>query len=103
MTSTPHVQAIGIPWYRSEDYSRLRALFTDGDRLPATFRQWESRAEEVRKRYASKGHTVIKAYIDPQTFPAWCAANGCTLDVDGRTKFANVEAYRALMESKSRR
>jgi len=96
--SSMKVQAIGMAWYREADYDKLRTLFVDGDRLPRTFLQWQDQAEQGRKRYVRQGTVVVKAYIDPDTFPAWCAANGCSGDAGGRMKFASAEAYRVLME-----
>jgi hypothetical protein len=93
------VQAIGMAWYLERDYDALRALFTDGHKLPATFLQWQDQAEQVRKRYVREGYIIVKAHIDPTTFPAWCAANGRDVDASGRTKFASAEAHRILMET----
>lgn len=93
------VQAFGMAWYLESDYEALRAMFIDGHKLPATFLQWQDQAEQARKRYLRQGHIVVKAHIDPATFPAWCAANGCDVDATGRIKFANAEAHRVLVEA----
>jgi hypothetical protein len=34
--------AIGFPWFEADDYSALRDLFSDGDRLPPTFEAWHA-------------------------------------------------------------
>ncbi|NMV37220.1 hypothetical protein [Ralstonia insidiosa] len=93
------VQAVGIPWYKESDFLRLRALFVDGDKLHPTFLQWKDAAEQLHKRLMRQGVVVVKAYIDPETFPAWCAANGHNVDANGRNAFANVEAARVLRAS----
>ena len=87
-----------MAWYREADYEKLRAMFIDGHVLPRTFLQWQDQAEQLRKRYVRQGMVVVKAYIDPDAFPAWCAANGCNVDANGRMKFGSAEAYRVLME-----
>jgi hypothetical protein len=99
MSKLGQIQALGIPWYREADYERLRSLFIDGDKLPRTFLQWQDKVEELRKRQVRQGMTVVKAYIDPDSFPAWCIANETSLDASGRMKFANAEAYRVIMDS----
>src|SRR3979490_1344490 len=33
------------------------------------------------------GHVVLRVYIDPSTFPDWCAAHGTSPGRDGRKKF----------------
>ena len=92
------IRAIGIAWYRSaEDYNRLRAIFTDGRSLPRTFNEWLKLAEEAYNGLKKKGHTVQKAYLDPDTFPAWCAERGLNVDANARTSFANDFVARKLI------
>lgn len=92
------VQAIGIAWYREADYERLRSIFIDSHALPDTFEKWQQKAEQIRKTQIQQGRIVIQAYIDPDTFPAWCAARGHKVDASGRMAFANAEAYRIVTE-----
>lgn len=98
MTNLP-IKAIGMAWYEEQHYARLRSLFTDGNKLHATFLQWQDAAEHGRKRYVRQGYVVVKAYIDPDTFPVWCTAHGHNVDAQGRMAFANAEAVRVLRES----
>ena len=100
MTNLPaQVQAIGMVWYKESDYDRLKAMFIDGQVLPRSFLQWQDLAEQGRKRLVRQGHIVVKAYIDPDTFPDWCIQQGHKLDASGRNAFGNAEAYRIVMES----
>lgn len=92
------VMAVGMAWYREADYARLKAMFVDGDKLPGTFLRWQDQAEQGRKKLLREGKTVVKAYIDPNTFPEWCAANGHRVDAKGRMAFASADAYRILMQ-----
>jgi len=85
-------------WYRETDFDQLIAMFIDRAKLHRTFLQWHDDAEQGRKRLTRQGHTVVKAHIDPATFPAWCAAHGHKLDANGRNAFANAEAYRVFTE-----
>jgi len=89
----PTVSAIGIPWYRAEDWSAIKSLFVDGDRLHASFTEWLKAAEGLEKQLRKSGHLVERAYIDPSTFPAWCAERGLKIDSEARTLFANEAAY----------
>ncbi|SDH41433.1 MULTISPECIES: hypothetical protein [unclassified Duganella] len=98
MSDAPQVQAIALVWYHEKNYDQLKAMFEDGDNLPRTFLQWQDKAEQGRKKFSREGKKVIKAYIDPETFPKWCAANGHRIDAAGRTAFANAEAYRVFMK-----
>lgn len=97
MSIPGQVRGIGLVWYREADYDRLKAMFIDGDKLPRSFLQWQDQAEQLRKRCVREGALVVKAYVDPDTFPAWCQAHGANLDSSGRNAFANAEAYRVLV------
>jgi hypothetical protein len=92
------VKVTGIPWYRREDYERLRNMFTDGSKLPATYDDWLAAAQGIHDKLTDEGQVVEKAYIDPGSFPEWCRANGKALDVGGRMAYGNecaANRYRA--------
>ena len=92
------IQAVAMVWYHEADYDRLMALFVDGAKLHRTFLQWQDQAEQGRKRLLRQGKVVVKAHIDPATFPEWCRANGHKLDASGRMAFANLEAVRVVRQ-----
>lgn len=79
--------AIGAYWIKEEDYPVLRMLFADGHKLPRVWAEWLKMAEEMERGLKAYGHVVMRVYIDPTTFPDWCAANGTTPDREGRKKF----------------
>ena len=58
--------AVGAYWIKEEDYPALLQL------------------EQGLKAY---GHVVLRVYIDPTTFPDWCAAHGTSPGSAGRRKF----------------
>jgi hypothetical protein len=78
---------IAIAWYRPQDYARLKAMFVDGDEMPDTFQEWESSVLEMVAMLTGSGQPVVKAYIDPETFPAWCAARGLPLDTHAKSRY----------------
>lgn len=86
--------AIGITWYRREDYARLQALFPDGDKIADTYEDWVKQAENIAGRMTLEGFTVVKAYISPKTFPAWCKARGFEMDAKARTEWSREFAER---------
>lgn len=92
------IVGIGMAWYHEKDYDRLKAMFVDGDKLPGTFLRWQAQAEQGRKKLTREGKAVVKAYIDPESFPEWCTVNGHAIDAAGRMAFASAEAYRVLMK-----
>ena len=84
------VRAVGMAWFRRDDYDRLRnTVFEDGDRLHGSFEDWFKAAKNGESRLCSQGHIVERVYIDPDEFPEWCAAHSLNVDAKGRIAFAN--------------
>ncbi len=83
---TPMIQA--MVWYRQEDWEALKGLFSDSHLLPKSYSDWLARAEEMKARVQADGDTVIKVFIDPQTFPVWCADKGLAMDAEARSQLA---------------
>jgi hypothetical protein len=54
----------------------LLQLFDDGDKMPPSWKEWMKMAEEMEQGLKAYGHVVLRVYIDPATFPDWCAAHG---------------------------
>ena len=75
-------------WYKEEHYSELLRLFDDADLLPLTYEDWLTRAEEKKAEVEGAGDQVIKVFIDPLTFPSWCAERGLLKDADARSQLA---------------
>ena len=85
-TQAPSIQA--MVWYREEDWDTLMKLFTDSHLLPKTYSDWLPRAEEMLKKVEGSGDVVMKVFIDPVTFPAWCKEKGKEMDMHARTELA---------------
>lgn len=86
---SPTIRATGIPWYRKEDYVRLKNLFIDGHDLPLTFDEWQQQAQDLFDGLKSKGHIVEKVYIEPDPFTDWCLRRGLDINANARVNFAN--------------
>ncbi len=89
MTSSNQEPAIqAMVWYREEDWNALLELFTDSKLLPSSYQEWLQRAEEMKGTVEKGGDLVIKVFIDPETFPAWCREKGKEMDGNARTELA---------------
>lgn len=83
----------GIGWYTRENYPQCLALFDDANSLPATFDDWLAKAEKAEADLRRQGLRVVRVDIDPQTFPAWCKANGFSrLDTRARAQYGSLKA-----------
>lgn len=91
------VQAIGIPWYRKEDYPKLLGIFEDADKLPGAFEDWLSKAESVEKAQCQVGRNVFRVIIEPDAFPLWCASKGLKIDSHSRNVFVTHKVSEIVM------
>lgn len=96
MQRTMGISAIGIAWYKRSDYARILEIMEDREKLPVTFDKWQSKAEQLERQSRAAGKTVVRAYIDPDHFVAWCAANKVHVDANARMRWGNEVAYREL-------
>jgi hypothetical protein len=64
----PHV----APWYRREDYKRIRSIMDDGSKLPRTFDEWEKVAKAQLASAAKQGVIIKPVILDPDEFFAYC-------------------------------
>lgn len=69
------------------------AIFDDPGYYPITFDEWFGQAQNSEKELLRRCSKVIRVVIDPNTFPAWCAANGFdAVDAKARNHFVHLKA-----------
>ncbi len=85
-TQEPSIQA--MVWYKEEHWDTLTKIFTDSHLLPKSYADWLARAEEMVKKVEGSGDVIMKVFIDPDTFPAWCKEKGREMDSDARAELA---------------
>lgn len=90
------IQALGMVWYKAENYERLRATFDDGETLPASYEKWLSKAEVGRAHFEATGVRVVCVDIDPDEFPRWCKEEGLRQGAHARNMYASLIAYRSV-------
>ena len=94
----PKLIPVGIPWCREEDYDAFVAIFEDANELPLTRKEFIEPYEQVEKDFQVKGQAVKRVYIDPRTFPNWCAKEGRRVNTKARKRFAAeiaIKEYRS--------
>jgi hypothetical protein len=78
---------VGAYWIKEEDYPALLKLFDDGQKMPATWKEWLKIAEEMEQGLKAYGHVVMRVNIEPNTFSDWCATHGTSPGREGRKRF----------------
>ncbi len=81
---------IGIPWYRREDYDRLKDIFEDGAEFQVSYEDWLNASEDAATALSRRQYKVERVTIDPDAFCDWCRKNGRKMDALARTAFANA-------------
>jgi hypothetical protein len=87
MSNDKPLPAKGVYWIHEPDYPAVRAMFSDGHKMPPDFADWLRMATEMENGLKAYGHPVMRVIIDPATFPDWCAANGTTPGSEARKRF----------------
>lgn len=93
------VDAIGIAWYRLEDYDAIRRIMADRNQLPDTFSIWRMKAEAHEKMERRNGKVVVRVFIDPETFPDWCLSRSLDVDAKARMLYASLIAKLTIERS----
>jgi hypothetical protein len=83
---------LALPWYARGDYRALLELFTDPDKLPATYDAWLKHAERTEGQLQKSGFGIARIWIRPVAFTAWCKARKVSPDQRARLTFANEAA-----------
>jgi hypothetical protein len=71
---------IALPWYRRGDYAALLRLFSDPNKVPATYDAWLKRAESTERQLQKAGMAVARVWIRPRSFAAWCKQRNASPD-----------------------
>ena len=62
----PHV----APWYRREDYARVREIMADGDRFPPSFDAWKKTAKKQMAEAKREGLQDHLMMVRPRQGPS---------------------------------
>jgi hypothetical protein len=84
------IRAVGLTWFREEDYPALLRIFEDSDKMHATWEEWLASAKQTEQRVKAQGQIAERINIDPDTFPDWCRKEGVGINREGRSKFVAV-------------
>jgi hypothetical protein len=60
------------PWYRLEDYPRIREIMDDGDKMPKSFGEWVRAVNRQHAEAEAHGVITMKVILDPDKFVAFC-------------------------------
>jgi hypothetical protein len=80
--------AIGVAWYRPEQWETLRNVSVDRDKLEETYAEWLAEAERMVKQLQQRGLRVIKVDVEISELMLWCESQRIPLDGEARSNYA---------------
>jgi hypothetical protein len=82
---------VGVAWYESAEWSQLRALAPDPEKLEATHAEWLAFAEKGLADLRRAGHDVRRVPVKVAALQAWCELLGRRPDARARAEYASAE------------
>jgi hypothetical protein len=89
--------AVGVAWYKPEEWETLRNVSTDKDKLEETHAEWLKEAERVVKGLRQQGLQIIKIDVEVADLLLWCESQEIPLNAEARAKYT---AFRVKQLSK---
>jgi hypothetical protein len=86
MTNEP-ARRIGLPWYRRDDYQRIREMMVDRHNLAPTYESWLAAAENNEAVGREAGLHVSRILIEPEAFARWCVGRNVEPDSAARRDY----------------
>jgi hypothetical protein len=88
----PSSHVIALPWYHRRDYAAFLVLVNDRENMPATYDAWLGRAESIERQFQKADFDVVRIWIRPAPFAAWCKERKLSPDQQARLTFVNEAA-----------
>ncbi len=79
---------VGVAWYRESEWEKLRQLAADPEMLEETYAEWTKVYEDGIRQLRASGLVPERVEIEVEELRAWCTAQECPLDGNGRAAFA---------------
>lgn len=79
--------AIGVAWYRREQWPRLLEISADRDKLEDSYDEWLAHASKALGMLKSKGLDPVKVDIDTEELLAWCRSRNLPVSGEARAEY----------------
>ena len=77
-----------MAWYRPDQWTLLRAVSADGERLEATYEEWLSFASGQLRDLQAHGLQVEKIDVEVAALVRWCNSQSRPVDGEARAEYA---------------
>jgi len=82
-----HNLLTGIAWYRRTQWTRLRELASDADKIEESYDDWLAGAQKTLVQMGLAGVRAQRVDVDLDELARWCRAEGRSLDSAARAAF----------------
>ena len=80
--------AVGVAWYRPEEWEILRNAAIDRETLEETHAKWLKEAERVVKQLRKQGLQIVKIDVEMADLLLWCERQKIPVNAEARSKYA---------------
>jgi hypothetical protein len=80
---------VGIAWYDSTQWTKLKQIAADTEQLDDTHEEWQRNAERTERQLAADGMAVRRVPIDVDALVAWCRAQNKPVDGAARAEYTS--------------
>ena len=77
----------GIAWYRRDQWTRLRQLASDLDKLEESYEEWLAGAQKALVQMSVAGVRAQRVDVDLDELARWCLGEARPLDSAARAAF----------------
>ena len=95
---TPENSVIAMAWYRSDQWTLLRALSADGESLEETYEAWFAFASEKVRELRDPGLEVREVEVEVSALVRWCESQGRAVNGEARAEYARQGLGRVIDE-----
>lgn len=82
---------VGLGWYREDQWSLLREVSEDVEKIENTYFEWVVNANEAIHNLERIGHKIVKVDIDVNELIDWCKKENTPINGESRSKFISMK------------
>ncbi len=83
-------QILGVCWYQSGQWERLREISEDRNDLEETYEEWRKNAHKTIQDLESEGHRIQKVKIDLEELVIWCNEKRIPINMAARAEYVST-------------
>ncbi len=87
------ISAIGLAWYKEEQWGDFKKYCTDGDTMSETYDSWLKGALNAIQQMKQRNIKLYKIIIDLNEFKEYCTDKNLEPNGNARTEYVNLKVF----------